>query len=64
MEEYRCLDCGLVSVPVNGRCKHCTSTALISEEIVRLTDLDYEVSNGHKEFQSEWPAGVELADRI
>ena len=63
MEEYRCMDCGFVGVPVNGRCK-CSSRAIISEEIVKKTDLEYIKVKDPKNPDCIWSENAELATPI
>lgn len=43
-ENYRCLDCHYVG-PLNqrGQCDACLSSGVISDEVVKIKDLDYEV---------------------
>jgi predicted ATP-dependent serine protease len=46
MEEFRCLDCNHVG-PLNqqGQCSACLSFGVISEEVIKIRDIDYIVEN-------------------
>jgi hypothetical protein len=53
MELYRCLDCDFVGNLEKGGCSKCCSQATISEEIVRIHDIEYEVINTEREREEE-----------
>lgn len=63
MESWRCLDCDFVGILEKGGCGKCGSKATISEDVVRIKDLEYEVFNTGKEREWLCPS-VQLANPL